>query len=224
VEEVSDHVHELQSDLTYISALFQHRGILPGEELELIKSNVGDMVESLDEAEGDSVDPQTIPLPSLSHLNHTGRRGRPRIEIDPSILSTTLPIKRKTTLASAIGCSARTVRRRQKDVEQQTGVALTPDRSKLSDADLDAVVGKILREFPHYGRSMLTGAMTVQGHNVPEKRIRASIARVRGAPARFFASRPIHRRKYYVPAANSLWHHDGQHGTLYPISLAVQRS
>jgi hypothetical protein len=185
-------------------------------------SNVKVMVISLDGAENDSIDPPTEQPPSLSVLNRTGRPGRPRFEINPSVLASALPIERKTTLANMLGCSARTVRRRQQDVERQTGVQLAPERSVLSNDELDAVVGPILEEFPHYGRSMLMGAMTVRGHNVPERRIRESLDRVRGAPGRFFGSRPIHRRKYYVPAANSLWHHDGQHGGLFTIFQSVQ--
>lgn len=173
------------------------------------------MVESLDEAQDNSLDPLTATPPSLSNLHYTGRPGRPRIEIDPGILSRTLPIEPKTAVAGLLGCSARTVRRRQQEVEHQTGVLLAPRQSALSEDELDAIVSQILNDFPYYGRSMVMGAMTVRGHNVPERRIRESIDRVRGVPGRFFGSRPIHRRKYYVPAANSLWHHDGQHGALY---------
>lgn len=190
----------------------KHKSLFTSEELELVKSNIKKMVELLDVAEGQSLDPPTEPAPSLSCLNYTGTPGRPRIEIEPGILSSVLSIEPKTTLATMLGCSARTVRRRQQDVERQTGVHLTPRRSTLPDNELDVIVDGILAEFPHYGRSMLMGAMTFQGHNVPERRVRQSLDRVRGVPGRFFGSRPIHRRKYFVPAANSLWHHDGQHG------------
>ena len=170
------------------------------------------MVRLLDEAEVQSIDPPTSPPPSLSHLNHTGAPGRPRIEIDPDVLSRTLALEPKTTLANILGCSARTIRRRQQEVERQTGVPLATQRQALSNDELDPIIKRILGEFPHYGRSMLVGAMTFHGYNVPESRIRESISRVCGAPSHFFGSRRIHRRKYYVPAANSLWHHDGQHG------------
>jgi hypothetical protein len=192
--------------------LNKHKHLFPTDEFDLIVGNVKAIVKSLDEAENNSIDPPTEPPPALSELTVTGKPGRPRFEINPSVLATGLPIERKTTLATLLGCSARTVRRRQQEIERQTGVQLTPERSTLSNDELDAIVAPILEEFPHYGRSMLMGAMTVHGHNVPERRIRESLDRVRGAPGRFFGSRPIHRRKYYVPAANSLWHHDGQHG------------
>lgn len=211
VDHVSDHDVRIPRWQELMS-MTKHKSLFTSEELELVTSNIKKMVELLDVAEGQSLDPPTEPAPSLSHLNHTGTPGRPRIEIEPGVLSTVLSIEPKTTLATILGCSARTVRRRQQDVERQTGVRLTPQRSTLPDNELDRIVGGILAEFPHYGRSMLMGAMTFQGHNVPERHIRRSLDRVRGAPGRFFGSRPIHRRKYFVPAANSLWHHDGQHG------------
>jgi hypothetical protein len=211
VDNVSDRDVQLRLELM---SMMKHKDLFPSEELELVASNIKAMVELLDGAEGQSLDPPTEPAPSPSHLNYTGTPGRPRIEIEPGVLSSVLSIEPKTTLATMLGCSARTVRRRQKDIEHQTGVPLAPQRSTLPDNELDGIVGGILAEFPHYGRSMLMGAMTFQGHNVPERRVRESLDRVRGAPGRFFGSRPIHRRKYFVPAANSLWHHDGQHGAL----------
>ena len=219
---MSDCDREKRLDLTRVSLPFKHSNLFSGGEFELIKSNVRAMVESLDEAEDKSVDPPTVPPPSLPPLNHTGRAGRPRIEIDPRVLSDTLPLEPKTTVARLLGCSPRTIRRRQQAIERQTGVSLTPDRSRLSDEELDAIVCGILEDFPHYGRSMVLGAMTVHGHNVPESRVRKSIDRVRGAPGRFFGARPIHRRKYFVPAANSLWHHDGQHGVSYSVSQSAR--
>lgn len=217
VHEVSGCALELGLGLTRVSITIKVNDIFAIGELELITRNVREMIKSLDEAEDESIDPPTTSPPSLMLLNHTGKPGRPRIEIDPNILEVTLPVEQKTTVARLIGCSARTVRRRQLEVEKRTGASLTPSRSTMTDDELDAIVGGILEEFPHFGRSMLMGAMTFRGHNVPERRIRGSLDRVRGAPGRFFGSRPIHRRKYTVPAVNSLWHHDGQHGVSYSV-------
>lgn len=197
------------------SVASQNGDLFSETELALITSNIRTMVKLLDEAKDQSIDPPTAPPPPLSLLHHTGVAGRPRIEIDPTVLSSILSMKPKNSLARMVGCSARTVRRRQLEVERQTGEPLTPNRSTLSDDELDALVAKNLEDFPHFGRNMLIGAMAFQNINVPERRVRDSLERVRGAPGRFFGSRPIHRRKYYVPAANSLWHHDGQHGLLF---------
>ena len=208
VDNMSDRDVRLRSELM---SMAKHKSLLTSEELKLVVTNVKKMVELLDVAEGQSLDPPTEPAPSLYHLNYTGAPRRPRIEIEPGILSSILSIEPKTTLATLLGCSARTVRRCQKEVECQTGVCLAPPRSTLTNNELDEIVDGILVEFPHYGRNMLMGSMTFRGHNVQERRVRQSLDRVSGVPGRFFGSRPIHRRKYFVPTANSLWHHDGQH-------------
>ena len=172
VDNVSDRDVRLQLELM---STMKHKSLFTSEELELVTSNIKKMVELLEVAEGQSLDPPTEPAPSLSHLNYTGTPGRPRIEIEPSVLSSILSIEPKTTLATILGCSARTVRRCQKDDECQTGVRLPPPWSALTDNELDGIVNGILAEFPHYGRSMLMGAMTFQGHNVPEHRVRQSL-------------------------------------------------
>ncbi|THH13742.1 hypothetical protein EUX98_g9686, partial [Antrodiella citrinella] len=51
------------------------------------------------------------------------------------------------------------------------------------------------------------------GHHVPRERLTLSYARVHGTPG-IFGARTIHRRQYNVAGANSLWHHDGQHGLI----------
>lgn len=191
----------------------QQQHLFPDDEVKLIAGNLAQIIQELDDARNRAVDPPGSMDP-LSHTSRTGGPGRPRVQIDESVLSSSLLIDSKATLASMLGCSARTVRRRQLEIEEEKGVQLIPQRSAFSEDELDTVVGGILLDFPHYGRSMLMGAIAVRGHNVPERQVRESLDRVRGAPGRFFGSRPIHRRKYYVPAANSLWHHDGQHGML----------
>ncbi len=178
----------------------------------MVVINILVMIASLDQAQESSSDPPTTSLPSPSHLHHTGGPGRPRFEIDPEIMQTLLSVEPKTEVARVLGCSARTVRRRQLDVEHLTGVRLTPQPSALSDGDLDEIMTNGLTRFPFFGRGLTTGMVRSEGHIIPEQRVRYSFARVNGAPRRFL-SRTIQRRKYHVAAVNSLWHHDGQHGT-----------
>jgi hypothetical protein len=59
---------------------------------------------------------------------------------------------------------------------------------------------------------MLKGHLKADGYRVPRARIAASYLRVHGSPGSFGA-RFIHRTPYNVAGANSLWHHDGQHGS-----------
>ena len=171
--------------------------------------NLKAMVQALDDAKLQSLDPPIVSLPPPSYLKHTPGPSRPRIEIEPEVLQAALALGSKTTLANTLGCSARTVSRRQQELED-AGMILT-HRTRISDEELDTMIREILHRFPNFGRSMVMGKLSADNHYVPEHRVRASIERVRGAPSRFFGSRQIHRRKYYVPAVNSLWHHDGQH-------------
>jgi hypothetical protein len=175
-----------------------------------IVENLKVMVQALDDAQLQSLDPPVAPLPSLSQAKHTGHPGRPRIEIDPEVLQASLALEPKTTLANMLNCSPRTVRRRQQDLED-AGIPLTPKQTNITNNELDLIIREILHRFPNFGRSMVMGTLRADDYTIPEHRVRASIERVRGAPSQFFGSRHIHRRKYYVPAVNSLWHHDGQH-------------
>ena len=137
---------------------------------------------------------------------------------------------RCTDIAPVAGCSARTLRRRALELElQQPGVApftreLAEDgtisiihhlqprpEQTLSDDELDAFVSSILQNFPNFGRAMIRGRLAAAGHDVTRDRIAASYARMHGTRGRF-GDRTIHRKVYNVPGANSLWHHDGQHG------------
>ncbi|KAJ7796811.1 hypothetical protein B0H14DRAFT_2390310, partial [Mycena olivaceomarginata] len=61
------------------------------------------------------------------------------------------------------------------------------------------------------GRSMISGRLKAAGHRVPRDRIAACYLRIHGTPGHFGAHF-IHRTPYHVAGANSLWHHDGQHG------------
>ena len=67
----------------------------------------------LDQARHTSSDPLVDPTIQFAHTIHTGRRGRPRIEVEPSLLSTALTLRPKTRIANTAMCSARTIRWRQ---------------------------------------------------------------------------------------------------------------
>lgn len=193
------------------------------------------MVSLLDDAQHSSSDPVTAPSIVTSKLIKTGGRGRPRIELDENILTHAMKLRTTSHLASVFGCNARTIRRRALDygiaqpgapicVEQEhpdgsttkqyNSVPQPIQQSPLSDAELDSMISGILQQFPKLGRRKLHAQLQVLGQRVPIPRITASKLRVQGVPARF-GDRSIVRRKYFVPGANSLWHHDGQHGKFF---------
>ncbi|KAK6997284.1 hypothetical protein R3P38DRAFT_3328900 [Favolaschia claudopus] len=159
--------------------------------------------------------PDAAPL-TVAHRVRTGRRGRPRVEIDPQFLSAALDLRGPTGIAPEIGVSARTVRRSRTNEQGQVEVVHTstaPPVSVISDADLDQLVASTLEVFPQFGRRMIRGHLKSQGYRIPRDRITASYLRVHGAPA-IFGDRQISRKKYRVPGPMSLAHLDGQHGLI----------
>lgn len=203
------------------------------------------MVAALDNACYLSADPLDRPMVEVSYKVWTGKRGRPRIYIDPEALSYALELRSCSHLGDIFGCGSRTVHRRALD----EGIAKPgapvfivqelPDGSTAkiynqerqpshfavqSDAELDAHIFAILQSFPKMGRGKITAALEARGASASRSRIKASRIRVQGTPG-IFGHRAIHRRKYFVPGANSLWHHDGQHGkcliyrSLFTISI-----
>ena len=88
----------------------------------------------------------------------------------------------------------------------------TPARSLITEDPnaLNRLVRDVLQTFPCMGRQKLDGVLKARGYRIPREWLRESYVRVHGALARF--ARPqIERRTYYVPAPNSLWHHDRNH-------------
>lgn len=197
-----------------------------------MRASLSRMIASLDEL---SSTPRNLPQEVITptSLSHTGRRGRPRIEVNPEILETALQLRGgPTSLAPVFDCSARTLRRRALelglvepgppvyvDFEHEDGSitriyrSSTAPVSTLEDEELDIIIASILTIFPTFRRRLLDGHLKHLGHRVPQSRIQESYTRVHGAPAlRFGAQRRIERRVYNVPGPNSLWHNDGQHG------------
>ena len=76
--------------------------------------------------------------------------------------------------------------------------------------------------FPSYGRCMIDGHLRHMGHRISRVRLQQSYAHVHGPPVSAFGPRRIHRRVYYVPGPNSLWHHDGQHGIFSYVGLVAK--
>lgn len=182
----------------------------------------------LDQARHASSDPLEVPMIPFAQRVYTGARGRPRVEIDPNLLSAALTLGPKTRVAKTASCSARTIRRRQKDY----GIITTPGLSRqadtsdlhphpheITDEQLDRCLSTIIQDFPTFGRRLATAALRADGIMVPESRVRDSLARVSGTPG-IFGGRRVHRRCYKVAGANSLWHHDGQHGMCLLPNLA----
>lgn len=203
------------------------------------------MVDDLDAACHQSLDPPQASTPPVVQLVHSGHRGRPRIHIDPQFLEIALGLRGPTGIAASLGVSSRSVRRRALDLHLvepgppvhhtvdtpegpvQVHTSSTAPFTDITDDDLDAVIAGVLTVFPTFGRRMIDGNLKARGLNIPRDRIQASYSRVFGAPATF-GNRQIVRKEYRVPGPLSLAHMDGQHGTLLApfasMSLISSRS
>ncbi|KAJ7649550.1 hypothetical protein DFH06DRAFT_996413 [Mycena polygramma] len=92
--------------------------------------------------------------------------------------------------------------------------------SNLSDDELDLLLLRLRSHFRRAGLGMLDGMLRRLGHRVPRERVRQSLLRI-DPVRRIFERIRIRRRVYSVPGPNSLWHHDGQHGTTLSFSPSV---
>ncbi|KAF7364508.1 hypothetical protein MVEN_00319500 [Mycena venus] len=205
--------------LRLLQAAEQHCAAFPSAEYAVLQQSITAMVQQLDEARYLSSDPPGAPDMVVSQRVATV--GRPRIEIDPEFLAQAIQLR--GPLASVFRCSARTVRRRllhhglsepgqrvYNDTPHADGTiarsytSTSRPVSTLTDSELDA---------------LLTSILESAGHHVPRDRITASYLRIHGTPGRF-GVHSIHRKPYKVAGANSLWHHDGQHG-LIPFKIVI---
>jgi hypothetical protein len=90
----------------------KHTVTLPSQDRLLIVQRIQIMIAYLDQAAVVISDPPDAPKVETTYLLRTRKRGRPRIEIDPDILSTALEMRGPTGLAPVFGTSPRTIRRR----------------------------------------------------------------------------------------------------------------
>ncbi|KAF7350246.1 hypothetical protein MVEN_01328100 [Mycena venus] len=128
----------------------------------------------------------------------TSTGGRPRVDIDRDILAQALSLRGPTHLRRVFNVNSRTIRTRYTPIPPQPDGTVSHMYTStsapvftLTDEELDSILTSILEMFPNFGRKMLKGRL--RGHS----------------GARF-----IHRTPYNVAGANSLWHHDGQHGLI----------
>ncbi|KAH9934591.1 hypothetical protein B0H21DRAFT_77070 [Amylocystis lapponica] len=103
--------------LSLLEAAELHQSLFPPAELATLRSSIALMISCLDQACHASSDPPDAPSLMVTQIRSTGRRGRPRIEIDSHFLRHALELRGPSQLSSVLGCSSRTVRRRALDYE-----------------------------------------------------------------------------------------------------------
>ena len=82
---------------------------MPADEYAILRNSLTDMVEALDDAKHQSIDPPDAPALVVAHHIHTGKPGRPRLEIDHTFLETALDHTGPSGLADVFHCSRRTI-------------------------------------------------------------------------------------------------------------------
>ncbi|XP_072554131.1 uncharacterized protein [Paramormyrops kingsleyae] len=139
-----------------------------------------------------------------------GNVGRPRYVLPPNIIEAHLLLGRTAgDIAQLFGVCERTVRRRMAEYGIRVHDLLTP----MEDNVLDEMVTQILQQHPNCGYKMMIGFLNAQGIRIQRQRVQESMQRVdpHGVWMRTLQLTPRRRRKYFVPAPNSLWHIDGNH-------------
>ena len=110
-------------------------------------------------------------------------------------------------IASMLGVSLRTLRRRMTDV----GLSVNDFYSAISDSDLDRAVSALKVQYPNSGYRMMAGLLLQQGVRVKQMQLRESMQRVDPNGIVLRCHECIRRRRYNVPYPLALWHLDGNH-------------
>lgn len=135
-------------------------------------------------------------------------RGRPKFAISEEQLQHLLQLGFDCpTVASVLGVSLRTVRRRMSEF----GLSISSLYTSISDTDLESAVQEVKVLYPNCGYRMLAGHLRSRGIRVTQERIREMLCRTDpcGSVVRWAST--ISRRRYQVASPLSLWHIDGNH-------------
>ena len=134
------------------------------------------------------------------HICHSDLVGRPRFEISPQQLLFLVESQFTVTqMADILGVSTRTVRKRMEEYD----ISISTQYSRMTDLELDIIVGEIQAQFPTCGNRQMQGHLLSMGYRIPQHRVRESQRRV--DPNGVIARRlhVINRRQYYVPAPHA---------------------
>ena len=141
-------------------------------------------------------------------IHRTGTRGRPRFLIDQTQLENLLVLHFKVPqIASLLGVSIRTVRRRMDDI----GLRVSDLFSEISDNELDVIMSGIIQQFPNCGYCLMTGHLRSRNIRIQQQRIKDAFHRIAPAAIAVRWSDSIVRRTYSVSSPLALWHIDGNH-------------
>ncbi|XP_028413841.1 uncharacterized protein LOC114536687 isoform X1 [Dendronephthya gigantea] len=112
-------------------------------------------------------------------------------------------------IAQILGISESTLRRKRDELQLSTDIE--DNFSELSDNQLKEIATEIRRVTPNIGQRRLQGAFRARGFKVQRSRVRQCLRELDPLGTALRWNDTIYRRKYSVPAPNSLWHIDGNH-------------
>ena len=152
-----------------------------------------------------------VSVPQPVHTLRTGKRGRPRKNVDPRVLHEAFQKGRQistTVLADILGIDRKTLRKQRQELGIETGY------SDISDSDLDDLVREYRQENPTGGRAYVIGHLrAMHSLRIQRQRVSASIDHIDhlGQGMKKQIGKEKKRTKYEVPRPNALWHIDGHH-------------
>lgn len=147
-------------------------------------------------------------IPQLVHTIHTGKRGRPRKELNLEFLAEATSNHRTIRLrelADLMGIHRNTLRLHMKrhNVVQQY--------SNLSNHDLDILIRTFKERKPESGLQYVTGFLRKHGLRIQKRRVISSLKCVDSLGRALKKRQLIGRKKYSVKRPHALWHLDGHH-------------
>jgi len=139
-------------------------------------------------------------------LESPTKPGRPRYTILQEQLEALLYLNMDCpTIASTLGISLRTLRRRMTDFN----LSVKDTYSVISDIDLEQAVKSIKELFPNAGYRMMDALLRDKGIKITQSQLREAMHNTDPNGLVVRMSECIQRRKYHVPGPQSLWHIDG---------------
>jgi len=147
-----------------------------------------------------------------AETNSNGTRGRPKLLISVEVILSLKQLNfKQQQMANLLSVSRWTISRRIKElnISNECGFA------SIEDDQLDFLISTF--QCNHgitAGRSLVHGHLLSLGLRIQQRRIKKSLVRVNPETSRLRFAAVINRRKYKVPAPNSLWHLDGHHSLI----------
>ena len=83
--------------------------------------------------------------------------------------------------------------------------------TNIPQQELDAIVERLVSDFPRSGTIMIWGHLRSLNIFVPRRKVRDSLIRINPTNVHLRATTTVTRRTYNVASANALWHIDGLH-------------